>query len=45
VARNPEHRVVRLLAREHVDPDVEPVAARERARIADPFADEPGDVG
>jgi len=45
VARDPEHRVVLLLPRKYLDTDVQPVARRVRASLADPLFQEPDDVG
>ena len=44
MALDPEHQVVRLLPGKRLDTDVQSVARRIRARLADPLLEEPDDV-
>ena len=45
MALDPEHQVVRLLSGKRLDTDVQSVARRVEARLADPLLEEPDDVG
>ena len=44
MALDPEHQVVPLLSGERLDTDVQSVARRIQARLADPLLEEPDDV-
>ena len=45
MARDPQHRVVRLVSGERFNADVQPVARRVQVRLADPLLEKPHDIG